>query len=119
MKPKPLNKRYDIPYGKSYHIYKEKQINNNYIREIRVLAVKKDKQHPEGYRYSLVLIDRKTGNRLLGYDNFERKGHHKHILNIEIPYKFISIPKLFQDFEKDIKKFGDNKDENKENKDSN
>lgn len=60
---------------------------------------------PHGYRYSLAYI--LNGWRVIGYDNGERKGDHKHFKNQEEPYQFESIEKLFHDFYQDIKRLKD------------
>lgn len=61
------------------------------------------KDKPYGYKYSLVYIV--NGKRVIGYDNAEGKGDHKHIRDIERQYKFTDIWKLIDDFYKDIEKF--------------
>ncbi|MFH1053743.1 MAG: DUF6516 family protein [Candidatus Woesearchaeota archaeon] len=104
MKPKDINKRYNIPYGTARYILKQKLSDDEYITELRLIKVPKDQNHPEGIRYTLVLIDKKTGKRIIGFDNFERKGHHIHINNIEFPYEFRGIFKLIQDFYKEVKR---------------
>jgi hypothetical protein len=60
---------------------------------------------PHGYRYSMAYI--LNGRRVIGYDNAERKGDHRHYQNKEEPYQFKTIEKLFQDFYRDIKRFND------------
>ena len=44
----------------------------------------------------------KGGKRLVGYDNAEQKGYHRHFLDKEEPYPFVSIWKLIDDFRKDV-----------------
>lgn len=58
---------------------------------------------PHRYRYSLVYI--LNGRRVIGYDNGERKGDHRHYETKEEPYRFENIEKLFEDFYQDIKRF--------------
>ena len=58
---------------------------------------------PHGYKYSLVYIVQDI--RVIGYDNAEGKGDHRHIRRTVKPYKFIDIWKLIQDFYRDIEKF--------------
>jgi hypothetical protein len=62
-----------------------------------------DDEHPEGIRYSFVII--KDGVRLLGYDNFgghlEHGRHHKHIGERIIAYQFMDVWKLCEDFSHD------------------
>lgn len=80
----------------------KKVLDRNHLMEIRIWKVKKDKYNPEGFHYSLVLI--KNNKRILGYDNHERKGHHKHVHDKEIKYNFKSIDKLIEDFNEDLKR---------------
>jgi len=58
---------------------------------------------PYGYKYSLVYIV--NGVRVIGYDNAEGKGDHRHYLRTEHPYRFISLRQLVTDFYNDIEKF--------------
>jgi len=51
-------------------------------------------------KYSLVFI--RGNKRVLGYDNAEGKGAHKHLGDRELPYKFTTVKKLFKDFYKDL-----------------
>lgn len=80
----------------------KKVLDRNHLMEIRIWKVKKDNYNPEGFHYSLVLI--KNNKRVLGYDNHERKGHHKHVHDKEIKYNFKSIDKLIEDFNEDLKR---------------
>lgn len=61
------------------------------------------KDKPHGYKYSLVYIVDDV--RVIGYDNAEGKGDHRHIRGKTKPYKFISLSKLAEDFYKDIDKY--------------
>ncbi|MBI1935842.1 hypothetical protein HYS31_05365 [Candidatus Woesearchaeota archaeon] len=78
----------------------KKILDNEHLMEIRIWQVKKDKYNPEGFHYSLVLI--KNTKRILGYDNHERKGHHKHFHDKELKYNFESVDKLLNDFYEDM-----------------
>lgn len=60
------------------------------------------KAKPEGYKYSMVLII--NGERTLGYDNAEGKGHHRHYRKKEHPYSFTTIAQTLEDFQADMKK---------------
>jgi hypothetical protein len=55
------------------------------------------------YKYSLVYIVEDT--RVIGYDNAEGKGDHRHIRRKTEPYKFVSLRKLANDFYGDIKRY--------------
>ena len=71
------------------------------IIEVKIWLVPKSADRPQGYKYSLVYI--KHGKRILGYDNAEGKGDHRHYNDKEMPYKFTSVKKLFEDFYGDLK----------------
>jgi len=55
--------------------------------------------HALKYRLNYSLPD---GTSLVRYDNHIPKGDHKHIKEIEQPYKFVSEEKLIADFLADI-----------------
>lgn len=57
---------------------------------------------PSGMKYSLVYIS--EGKRIIGYDNAEGKGHHRHYKNKEFAYDFQDVGKLIQDFYVDVEK---------------
>lgn len=55
---------------------------------------------PHGYKYSLVYVANNT--RVIGYDNAEGKGDHRHYEDREELYRFEDIDTLLEDFQKDI-----------------
>lgn len=71
------------------------------IIEVKIWLVPESTDKPHGYKYSLVYI--RHGRRVLGYDNAEGKGDHRHYGNKAMPYKFTNVKKLFEDFYKDLK----------------
>lgn len=58
---------------------------------------------PHGYKYSLVYIEGRK--RVIGYDNGERRGDHRHYGDKEEPYAFTSIDQLISDFRRDVSKW--------------
>ncbi|MBX9685734.1 MAG: hypothetical protein K2X27_03470 [Candidatus Obscuribacterales bacterium] len=58
-------------------------------------------ERPHGYKYRLnySLAD---GSTLVRYDNERGKGDHKHIREVQHPYKFTSIRQLLADFNADV-----------------
>ena len=74
--------------------------DNGNIIEIKLWRVPVSKEKPNGYKYSLVYIV--NGERMIGYDNAEGKGDHKHNGKYAEPYKFKTIKRLISDFIKDI-----------------
>lgn len=76
--------------------------DNGNITEIKLWEVSASKDKPHGYKYSLVYIV--EGKRVVGYDNAEGKGDHRHFGGKEEVYTFKSIDKLFEDFYNDIRR---------------
>lgn len=66
---------------------------------------------PHGLKYRLYFG--RAGKCLVRYDNESGKGDHRHIRGREQSYRFISVARLRQDFEADIKKYG-GRDETKD-----
>jgi hypothetical protein len=44
------------------------------------------------------LVYIRDGQRLIGYDNHERKGDHRHSRDLTSPYTFRSVDHLIDDF---------------------
>ena len=80
----------------------DEQGNTVEIKLWRLAGANTDKPH--GYRYSLAYIVH--GDRVIGYDNGEGKGDHRHYRGKEEPYHFESIDRLFDDFYADIRRHG-------------
>ena len=68
---------------------------------LKVWQVPPSPRTPEGFKYSFVYID-KDGNRVLGYDNAEGKGHHRHKAGREEPSPFTDVDDLLERFQKDV-----------------
>lgn len=49
-----------------------------------------------GFKYRAVYA--MGGARVVGFDNERGKGDHCHIDGVELPYKFVSIERLIEDF---------------------
>jgi len=58
---------------------------------------------PHGYKYSLVYIV--AGKRVIGYDNAEGKGDHRHYGEKESPYRFRSLNQVAKDFLNDMERY--------------
>jgi hypothetical protein len=72
--------------------------------EIKVWQLSEPKDDkPHGYRYSLAYII--DGERVVGYDNGEGKGDHRHYRGKQEPYNFETIDKLFADFLQDVRRY--------------
>ncbi|MEO0249806.1 MAG: DUF6516 family protein [candidate division WOR-3 bacterium] len=72
------------------------------IVEMKIWEVPRSSKDALGLKYSLVYI--RGGKRLIGYDNAEGKGHHRHVGRQEHPYAFRDVEVLIQDFLEDVKK---------------
>jgi hypothetical protein len=69
--------------------------------ETKAWAVSKVPRTPEGIKYSLVYINAR-GERVLGYDNAEGKGHHRHDVDKETKVNFKSIEELAGQFLREV-----------------
>ncbi len=65
--------------------------------------VKPSTDRPHGYKYSLVYIV--GGQRVIGYDNAEGKGDHKHYGSREPQNPFTTLRRLVRDFFMDIERY--------------
>ena len=84
-------------------LYHEKWMEADKIIEIKIWSVPVSSDKPQGYKYSFAYV--KGGNRIVGYDNAEGKGDHRHYRDKEEPYEFKNISKLFEDFYHDVRRY--------------
>ncbi len=77
-----------------------KEVKGDEIIEIKIWKVQKSKSYPDGVKFSLVYIEKRK--RIIGYDNGEGKGYHRHYLDKEEPYDFKNIQKLLNDFKIEV-----------------
>ena len=75
---------------------------NGDIVEMRIWKIPNSKRLPSGLKYSLVYI--REGQRIIGYDNAEGKGHHRHHRRKEFAYDFRDVDNLIKDFYEDVEK---------------
>ncbi len=76
------------------------------IYEVRIWKLPRitpERVHGYKYRLQYCLPD---GSTLVRYDNRIGKGDHKHIREQIVPYKFVSIEQLIQDFDTDVERVG-------------
>ena len=71
--------------------------------EIKLWKIPPTPDKPKGYKYSLAYIV--DGKRVIGYDNSEQKGDHRHHESLEVPYAFSSLRQLAEDFMADVQRF--------------
>ncbi len=89
---------YNMPYMRARLLFRQKHVYaDGSIVELKAWAVPSSRATPEGFKYSMVYIDR-HGRRLLGYDNAEGKGHHRHAGVDESPVEFGTIEALAERF---------------------
>ena len=106
-----LSNWFKIPIMKSeLVIYKKATDELGNTIEIKIWQVRPSTHKPHGYKYSLVCIVNDI--RVIGYDNAERKGDHRHYGQIEKGYDFKDIDNLLEDFYKDIEKYREGNYEN-------
>jgi len=86
------------------YVYHEKRyFADGSFQEIKIWRVPRSKDKPHGLKYSLAYIV--GGERVVGYDNSEGKGDHRHFRGEEYPYKFQGLDKLWRNFNADIARF--------------
>ena len=83
-----------------YHV-KEYHADGS-IQEIKIWEVPTSKEKPHSLKYSFAYIV--EGERVVGYDNAEGKGDHRHFEGRQYPYEFRSLEKLWEDFQSDIRR---------------
>ena len=71
--------------------------------EMKIWQVPVSEDKPHGYKYSLVYIV--GGKRVIGYDNAEEKGDHRHFMDKESTYPFRGLRRLVRDFEADVQSY--------------
>ena len=79
-----------------------KEIHADEVVEIKIWKVPVSPDKPHGVKISLVYIKEKK--RIVGYDNAEGKGYHRHFSDKEELYNFTDIWRLIADFKNDILK---------------
>lgn len=85
--------------GKSELTYYLKQeIKSKYVMELKIHTVE-NKRYKDGAKYSLLMMDLKTGKKVL-MDNHHPKGPHYHLDNDEFDYHYKSDDRLIEDFKK-------------------
>ena len=84
-----------------YHV--KEYYEDQSLLEVKIWETPRSKGRPHGLKYSFAYI---LGNeRLVGYDNAEGKGDHRHFKGKESAYEFEGIEKMWSDFMKDIRRF--------------
>jgi len=93
-----------MPYMGSRLVLAEKYVlGDGAIVEMKIWEVPPSRWTPDGFKYSLVYIG-PDGNRLVGYDNAEGKGHHRHDAEGSAPFQFTTIDDLVEIFRAEVEK---------------
>jgi Family of unknown function (DUF6516) len=71
------------------------------IIEITVHQVLQSPRYPDGLKWGLICFDRKSKKRVL-FDNHHPKGPHRHLNEQELPYTFVDLNKLVEDFKETV-----------------
>lgn len=82
--------------GKLVYWHKAR-LQKRYVLEVEIFQVKKAPATPDGLKYGLICVDVRTGLRVL-MDNHHPKGHHIHLNNKEMPYNFVDVDTLLENF---------------------
>lgn len=85
-------------------VFKTRSVQFGGVVEMVVWQVPKPVQ-PSEHRFKYRLVFVKNGQRVMGYDNERGKGDHKHLGNVETPYRFVDIETLMADFLRDVEAF--------------
>ncbi|MGK9050196.1 toxin-antitoxin system TumE family protein [Neorhizobium petrolearium] len=59
-------------------------------------------ERPHGLKYSLFYG--RPGERIIGYDNEQGKGDHRHCRGREEGYRFTTLEQMILDFEEDVRR---------------
>lgn len=90
-----------MPYMKSELLFHRKNVEaNGDIVEMKLWKVPPSKDRPHGLKYPLVLVC--NGKRLVGYDNAEGRGDHRHYGRHEQRYQFKDVDTMIRDFLNDV-----------------
>jgi hypothetical protein len=72
-------------------------LRKRFTIEISVHEIQNSQQYPDGLKWGLICLDRVSGKKVL-MDNHHPKGPHCHIDDVEMPYTFIDLDQLVDDF---------------------
>ncbi len=82
--------------------YEKSLVRRRYIIEISVHQVGKSESYSDGLKWGPICIDQITGKRVL-MDNHHPKGPHLHIDKTEMPYEFVGLDRLVDDFRRFVR----------------
>lgn len=88
-------------------VFHVKTVKGDEIVEVKIWQVPRSLDRPHGVKFAVAYV--KGGKRMLGYDNAEQNGYHRHFLGLEEPYEFIDIWNLIEDFKSDLERISGRK----------
>jgi hypothetical protein len=77
-------------------------VGGRFLQEVRISTFPPSADLPEGIRYSLCLMELRSGKVVLLYDVHRGKSHHRHLRGKETPYEYVNENKLLEDFLRDV-----------------
>jgi hypothetical protein len=80
-----------------YHM--KMRFQDHHLIEMTIHEVGHSARYPDGVKYGLLLLDLKSGRRIL-MDNHHPKGHHIHLGDQELPYEYKNDETLIEDFKR-------------------
>jgi hypothetical protein len=85
---------YSIHHTKARLLFRiKRKYEDGEIVELKAWIVPPSAAEPEGLKYAMVYIDAHV-RRILGYDNAEGKGRHRHVGDVETAFKFEDLESL-------------------------
>ncbi len=67
-----------------------------------IWKIPRSKYYPEGIKYSFQFIS--NNKRILGYDNYNNEGHHKHMYHKKEKFDFTNMKYLKERFTKEVER---------------
>ena len=79
------------------YYFKDYLLGERFVLEQKIYRVEGIKRYPDSIKYSLILVDQRSGQKVL-MDNHHPKSHHVHLDEKEFEYQFSTEKKLIEDF---------------------
>jgi hypothetical protein len=74
------------------------------IQELVIWELPATADTPAGVKYRLAFVRRGEAKPVVLYDNHSPEGDHRHIKDIEEPYRFVDVSRLVADFLVDVRR---------------
>lgn len=79
------------------------RLHGRYVLEMEIHRVERSAAYRDGIKYGLILVDSRTGRRVL-MDNHHPKGPHIHVHEQQFPYRYVDEETLIRDFKDMVRK---------------